>query len=635
MPGVKSRDAHVMYGSVRGKKDQVLEDDHQRWVEDLEALNDIAEALNSAVDARHALDNALERLVSLMGVATAWIFLRDEAAQNKWDGPGFVLAAHHNLPPALAVDRAEAWNKGCDCQTLCLKGKLHAAYNEVRCSRLGGVSGDRRDLEVHASTPLRAGDRVVGILNVAASSWTAFSPRALSLLQNVGRHIGIALERAQLYDLLQERRVQEQALLLDFTNQLLSRLELGALMRFLVDEVRTLLKVDACALLLPDEEDSSMLRFRATSGWRRDPAQDGRQVPADERSSSGRAMRTQQPVILGEVEVVDVAPWMADWLPQERFLSAGAVPLVANGRSIGALLVDSREPRRLEEGEIRLLQLMANQAALALEKARLHVEEVQRQRLDEELAVARQIQLSMLPKENPQAPGWEFVTVYDAARQVGGDFYDFFALPNAGEEHMGVVIADVAGTGMPAALFMAQSRTTIRNVASSERMAASALQRANELILKDSSTELFLTAFYAVIDLKSGRVTYSNAGHNPPLWWKATDGEMAALQTGGIALGVISDVTLENVEIELQAGDLLLFYTDGVTESVNGQWEEFGVARLRDTVRTAASQPASTVAQAVVQAVDAHRGGLLRADDFTLLIVKRTLEGDGVGMENL
>lgn len=604
-----------------------MADERQQLVEDLEKLNDIAEALNRAVDVRNALDQALAKLVALMNVETGWIFLRDEAAQEKWYGPKFRLAAHHNLPPAMDLQREEAWNKGCDCQTLCLKGKLSDAYNEVRCSRLGAVSGDRQGLVVHASSPLRAGEQVVGIMNVAAPSWDAFSPRALSLLENVGRQVGIALERAQLYDLVQERRVQEQALLLDFTNQLLSRLDLGDLMRFLVEEVRVLLGVDACALLLPDEEDPNFLRFRATSGWVRDPAAAGRRVPADERSSSGRAMCTQAPLVLEDIDVRQVAPWMADWLPEEGFLSAGVVPLIANGRSIGALVVDTREQRRLQDGDVRLLQLMANQAALALETARLHLEEIQRQRLEEELAVARQIQLSMLPTTNPQAPGWEFAAYYDAARQVGGDFYDYFDLPHGDERRrLGLVIADVADKGVPAALFMALSRTTIRNVASSDRTPAAALEKANELILKDSQTDLFLTAFYAVLDLERGRVVYSNAGHNPPLWYRAVDGEIASLQTGGIALGVVPDILLENQEISLEGGDLLIFYTDGVTEAMNSELEEFGLQRLQQAIPTSVALSSQDVVQSVVVAVDAHRGGAGRWDDFTLVVVRRTPE---------
>ena len=607
-----------------------MAEDRQQLIEDLETLNDIAAALNRAVDVRDALDQALANLVELMNVQTAWIFLRDGTAHEKWHGPGFRLAAHHNLPPAMNLQNPEAWNKGCDCQTLCLKGKLDDAYNEVRCSRLGEVSGDRRGLVIHASSPLRAGERILGILNVAAPSWDSFSPRALSLLENVGCQVGVALERAQLYDLLQERRLQEQATLLDFTNQLLSRLDLSDLMTFLVEEVRALVAVDACALLLPDDEDPEFLQFRATSGWHRDPAAAGRRVPADRRSSSGQAMFTQQPVVLEDIDLSEVAPWMADWLPDEGFRSAGVVPLIAEGRSIGALVVDMREQRKLREEDVRLLQLMANQAALALETARLHQVEIRRHRLEEELTVARQIQLSMLPPTSPQAQGWEFATYYEAARQVGGDFYDYFDVPHDdGARRLGLVVADVADKGVPAALFMALSRTTIRNVASSDRTPAAALEKANELILKDSQTDLFLTAFYLTLDLDSGRLVYSNAGHNPPLWYRAASQEILPLATGGIALGVVPDILLDNVEIKLEQGDVLVLYTDGVTEAMNPQLEEFGLQRLQQAIPASEEQSAPGVMHAVVEAVNRHGEGASRWDDITLLVVRRRSPDEG------
>lgn len=605
-------------------------DDSQQLIEDLHTLNDIAKALNRAVDVRQALEQTLARLVALMGVETGWIFLKDDTAKEKWHGPGFRLAAHHNLPPAMALDSVEAWKKGCDCQTLCLKGKLQDAYNEVRCSRLGEVSGERQGLVVHASSPLRAGDEVVGILNVAAPSWDTFSPRALSLLSNVGAQLGVALERAQLYDLLQEQRLQEQGMLLNFSNQLLSRLDLDDVMSFLVDEVRSLLAADACALLLPDEEDPSYLRFRATSGWRNDPAAAARRVPADERSSSGLAMHSQQPVILTDVNVSDVAPWMADWLPQESFLSAGIVPLIAEGRSIGALVVDTREQRQLQQSDVRLLQLMANQAALALEKARLHHEEIQRQRLDEELAVARQIQLSMLPPGPPEADGWEFSTYYEAARHVGGDFYDFFELPNGdGGRRLGIVVADVADKGVPAALFMALSRTTIRNVAIGDRTPAAALEKANKFILSDSQTDLFLTAFYAALDLDSGRLVYCNAGHNPPLWLHARSNELQQLETGGVALGIVPDLLLQNVEINLEPGDAVIFYTDGVTEAMNPQFEEFGLSRLQRAIPASTDKSALDIVESVVAAVNLHSEEASRWDDVTMIVVRRKPDGNG------
>jgi sigma-B regulation protein RsbU (phosphoserine phosphatase) len=599
-------------------------DETRSLIEDLETLNEIGGVLNQSADVRGALERALARLVEVVGLETGWIFLIDEADRDLWWGKQFTLVAHHNLPPAMVLDNPEAWNRNCECQTLCKKGRLTAAYNEVTCSRLAAVSGDRHELTVHASTPLRSGDRVLGILNVAAKSWEEFSPRALALLTNVGNQMGVALERARLFDMLQERRIHEQASLLGFSNQLLSRLDLDDLLSYLVEEVLRLLALDACAVLLPDEEDPQYLRFYAAAGWRSDPVIAQRRVPADDRTGSGMVMRTQQPIVLEDAEIRERVSWMSDWLPAEEFLSAGIVPLIADGRSIGALVADMRRPRKLLEDEMRFLQLMANQAALAIEKARLHREEIQRQRLEEELSVARQIQLSILPATAPVVPGWEIATRYEAARQVGGDFYDFFWVqrPQEGNRQFGMVIADVTGKGVPAALFMAMSRTTIRNVAISDRSPAAALEKANELLLEDGDPNLFLTAFYGLLDSESAELTYCNAGHNPPLYYRPSEQAFVALGSEGIALGVLPGITLPGKRIAIHAGDLLVLYTDGVTEAVNPEMEEFGEDRLREVIAIHAQASVQEIVDAVAGAVDSFAREMPRWDDFTLVVAR-------------
>jgi GAF domain-containing protein len=396
--------------------------------EKLNILTHIAETLNRAVDVRSVLTHTLADLIKLMGLETGWIFLQDATAQDRHWGSGYVLAAHCNLPPALDLDNPEAWDGGCQCQSLCDGACLNQAYNQVQCSRLASVSGDRHGLAMHASAPLRSGDRILGILNVAGPDWASFSPEALTLLTNVGSQMGVALERARLYDLLQEQRIHEQAALLELSNQLLSRLDLGDLMGYLVHNVQQVLRADACALLLPGEEPE-FLEFRAASGWRSDPVAARRRVPAGQGSGPGVAMSSQQPLLVEDITQHDPVPWMPEWLAAEGFCGHTVVPLIASGRSVGALVVDTRQPRLLNKQEIRLLRLVVNQAAMAIEKARLHQEEILKQSMEKELEIGREIQLSLLPKTPPALPGWEFAVYYQAARLVGGDFTTFSSCP--------------------------------------------------------------------------------------------------------------------------------------------------------------------------------------------------------------
>lgn len=593
----------------------------QDLIKNLTTLNKIAETLNQAVDVRSALESALVRLLELMGLETGWIFLVDPGSQNRWFGKGYSLVAHHNLPPALALDKPRPWKGNCDCQSFCQKGKLTGAYNEVRCSRLLNAPGDRHGLVMHASAPLRSGEHTLGIMNVAGPDWTHFSAEALALLTNVGNQMGIALERARLFDLLREQRVHEQAALLDLSNRLLGETDLDSLICCLVEEVQRLLQADACALLLPDEQSGS-LTFRAASGWHFDPVAARRRVPADPRSGSGWVMQQQESLLIADIQTDDPTPWTAKWLEAEGFRGHAVIPLIADARSIGVLMVDTRQPRQLTEDEVRFLCLMANQAAMAIEKARLHEEALKRQRLEEEMAVGRQIQFSLLPEACPLIPGWEMAAFYQPARQVGGDFYDFFDLPGE-PDRLGMVIADVADKGVAAALFMALSRSIIRGKAIVPDVnPAMVLKRANRLILKDSRARLFVTACYAMPNTQTGRLVYSLAGHNRPLWWQAATRVCVELTGRGTVLGIFDEIELEEHAVTLAPGDLLVFYTDGITEAMNADHQLFGEERLQTVICDHAATGPQDVITAIVAAVQSFTGGGPPSDDLTLFVVQ-------------
>lgn len=590
-------------------------------IEQLTILNHIADTLNRAVDVRSVLDHTLADLVKLMGLETAWISLREPSEQGGDLGNRWTLAAHHNLPPALSLDNTDAWAGICTCQQLCDERSLTEAYNEVRCSRLGRAHGDRRGLTVHATTPLRSGDRSLGVLNVAAPDWSAFSSYALSLLTNVGSQMGTALERARLYDLVRDRRLHQQAALLEFSDRLLRQRDLDDLFAYLVEQVRQMLSVDACALLLPGD-GPGMLEFRASSGWHKDPRFAKRQVPADARSGPGLVMQTHEPFVLEDLLASDRTSWAPTWLRTEGFRGHAVVPLMADEQSIGVLVINHRQPKLLPDEDLRGLQLMANQAAIAIEKARLQEEEVRMQAMEKELEIGREIQLSLLPEEPPVVSGWEFAAYYQAAREVGGDFYGFFALPG-GSHRLGITIADVTGKGVPAALFMARTNAMIRSAALGGLRPSSVLRQVNDLILDDSRAELLVTAFYAVLEPKTGELLYANAGHSRPLWLPNGATEAQELPSRGLLLGAFAGIEPEQYRTDLARGDLLVLYTDGVTEAMNASLDLFGEERLAAVVAANSGASAQQVLEAIVDAVRAFAGEVAQSDDLTLLIARR------------
>jgi sigma-B regulation protein RsbU (phosphoserine phosphatase) len=333
-------------------------------------------------------------------------------------------------------------------------------------------------------------------------------------------------------------------------------------------------------------------------------------------------MLTQEPLIATNIEMRDPAPWAPDWVLAEGFRGHAVIPLIAEGKSVGVMTINTRRPRQWDDEDIRFMRLMANQIALAIETARLHQEEIERQRLEEELAVGRKIQLSLLPEKPPEIPGWEFAAVHKSARQVSGDFYDFYDLPGD-EPRVGMVIADVVDKGVPAALYMALSRTVIRTMALSGRGPSEALRKANDLVLNDSRASMFLTAFYATLNPQDGRLVYANAGHNRPLWYHADTGKCQELFAEGSLLAVLEQLDLEEKEVQLQEGDILVLYTDGLTDAINPVGEVFGEERLWEVVESIPGLNAQEMLESIMEAVAEYSRNTPLADDLTLIVLRR------------
>jgi sigma-B regulation protein RsbU (phosphoserine phosphatase) len=210
-------------------------------------------------------------------------------------------------------------------------------------------------------------------------------------------------------------------------------------------------------------------------------------------------------------------------------------------------------------------------------------------------------------------------THWQAARQVGGDFYDFLPLD---EDRWGMVIADVADKGVPAALFMALSRTILRTVAFNRQDPAQVLMRANEIIAREARSDLFVTVFYGVWDPTTERLTYANAGHNPPLLWQPNSG-FQALPGRGVALGVLPEIQMKSTSLALRPGDTIILYTDGVTEALNEDFDEFGLERLQVAARAAGRRSAPEIVRHITDSIRDHTGQTAQFDDMTLIVVKR------------
>ncbi|NLE04958.1 MAG: PP2C family protein-serine/threonine phosphatase, partial [Crenarchaeota archaeon] len=273
--------------------------------------------------------------------------------------------------------------------------------------------------------------------------------------------------------------------------------------------------------------------------------------------------------------------------------------------------------------ELEALANSFNKMATDLQEhiTELQITTAEKERLIKELEIAKGIQQSFLPEIEPKITGIDIAASNIPAREVGGDFYDFIPIR---ENVWGLAIADVSGKGVPAALFMALSRTLIRASATGNQNISQAIERANDLICADAKTGMFVTLFYAILDAKKRNLKYVNAGHNPPLLFKKNSGDIILLKAQGIALGVIDGVKLQELEIQVESGDIITLFTDGVIEAIDKKEEQFGQHRLLKIIEENHNLQAKEIIKKIEEAVTDFSGGQPQFDDITLMILKVT-----------
>jgi len=289
---------------------------------------------------------------------------------------------------------------------------------------------------------------------------------------------------------------------------------------------------------------------------------------------------------------------------------------------IGGVVLRRRPIGADPERSLPAVQSLAAQIASALHGARVYERTIEHQQIEQELAVAAGIQASFMPRVAPDVPGWEFRATIYPARDASGDFVDLIPLDDG---RWGLLIADVSGKGMPAALYMALSRTLIRTFAfERDGVPARVVGAANARMLADTDNELFLTAFFGVLDPANARLVYCNAGHNPPYLLRAGDGgAIEELAATGLPLGMLETTEWEDASVHFEPGDTLVLYTDGVLDAENEDGETFGEKRLAEAARDNLGKSAIELRDALSGTVLGFVGTAPQVDDITLMIVVR------------
>ena len=474
--------------------------------------------------------------------------------------------------------------------------------------------------------PLRVGDRPLGLLTLAHHAPGRYGHEAQAITATFANYAAVAIENARLFDSAQEQAYASAALL-QVAQAVVSLNDLDEILSSIIRIMPILVGVKRAALY---RWDSERMSFTASQEYGF--------------SEEEEAFMTEQELPLGIFPFLDVAmerntlitnpltaeatplSWLAiqpevwseaEIMSDERLLIA--VPLAIKSDIFGVMLIEEGEnARRFRSRRLEIINGIAQQAALAIQNDLLQQEMVVSERLETEVQLARQIQQTFIPSILPTHPNWQIAARWRTARQVGGDFYDVIELPN---DRLGIFIADVADKGMPAALFMALTRTLVRAAVLETASPAAALRRVNDLLLPDTQQGMFVTAVYGELDLMRGTFTYVNAGHNPP-YWARSNGMLERLTRTAVALGVMEQPSIHEQVLSLEHGDTLLLYTDGLTEAFSPDGDLFGETRLVNVLTSFRATSADEVIRAVEDCLNNFVDTNPLADDLTMLAIR-------------
>ena len=435
---------------------------------------------------------------------------------------------------------------------------------------------------------------------------------AISLLQFAASALGELCHEGWVV-----RRHVEQLQTLHRVSKLLnSPRHVNEVLLLVVQTMCETLDVKACGLRLLDGATGELV-LKAMHGL--SPEYLGKGPVPIEQSEIDRAAMEGDPVYVRDISK-DPRILYPSEMVREGIHSILVVGLKARGGPIGALRIYTGEERRFHKSELSLADALANLAAIAIENAKLYEETLEKDRLERELTLAAEIQTHLLPLEFPRIRGFDLCAFNDPCRQVGGDFYDFLVEPDG--RRLGIVIADVCGKSMAGALLMATTRSALRVQSEHCTTPAEIVTRVNMSLCRDTRPEEFVTVFLGKIHVATRVLHYTNAGHNPPVLYRG-DAAMP-LEGGGMVCGVDGETTYHESDIPLQTGDVLLLYTDGLTEARNVQEELLGLERVGRVIRQNRDRSAADIIQLLRDEVRRFIAGHDQTDDLTVVLVKVT-----------
>ena len=561
----------------------------QRGVE-LKSLFELSQILNASLDVRRVLNNCLLTPMGRMMISRGLALSADEKG-------GFVIKVVKGLPSDL-LERKIYFKRQFSGPSLLHEMPDESCPNKEFLESLG----------IELIVPMLNANKMVGAICFGPKiTKQEFAAHEFEFLASLSSIAASAIENAFMFQRLEEvnrrldKKVQELNTLFEVGKELNSTLDTNKILNILVFTIMGEMAVNKMLIYLQKE---NRMEPAVSKGM------DVKPDAVDKDDANKLLINLAVPRMIDE-NADEFSPW-------RRLGLRVAVPLRIREETRGVLLLGPKMSRQpYKEDEIEFLSTLGNRAMISLENARLFQEALEKERLEEEIAIAREIQQRLLPNSFPELKDFDIYGLNIPSRQVGGDYFDCFLVH---ERRLVVAIGDVSGKGVGASLLMSNLHAGLHTLLQSGADIRTIVKRLNDLIYANTNFDKFITFFYAEIDPAAKTMTYVNAGHNPPYIFHA-DGSFELLEKGGLLLGMMPDVEYETGEVLLRPGDRLVTFTDGVTEAqaVNGDMYE--EERLEELIARAVAQGMNIrqLADVLIKELEAFSHGAPQADDITML----------------
>jgi sigma-B regulation protein RsbU (phosphoserine phosphatase) len=563
-------------------------------------LLEVADAVNTTLDVNTLLQRVAEMLKRFIDYEVFAILLLNEKTQE------LKVRFQVGHPPEVAERIRIKVGQGVTGRAVQTREPVLVNDVAAEDNFINSAPGVRSELAV----PLIAKNKVIGVIDVEADQPGAFTEEHKRLLTLFASRIAVGLENARLYTRV-ARQARQLTLLTEISRELTSILNVDQLLRRIADLLTRIIDYQMFSILLLDPSGSTLqhrfsLRFKENVQLKHD-------IPLG-RGIVGYAAEHGEPVLAPDVQK---DPRYIEANPETR--SELAMPLIYKDKVIGVLDIEHTRRNYFNDDHVRIMTTMAAQVAIAIENATLY-ERIERQekRLEQDLALARELQFRLLPQKVPALENAEVASRFVPARQIGGDLYDF--LKYSGDGMIGVVVGDVSGKGAPAAIYAALVSGIARSHAAEEPSAAGMLEAVNLSLAERPIDGQYVSMIYAIWDDRQAILQLANSGLPRPLY--CHDGTVEEVQATGLPIGLFPSATYDELSLHGRPGDLFLFLSDGILDATSAKGEMFGRHRLEKIVQANCGGSAEQLVDAIFSAVCAHAKGVEAFDDQTIVALK-------------